>query len=142
MICTVTEMYRKLRDANITILRVGLKSTDLINETSSLVLNDYHPAFRELIEGSLALEQMERLLRLELNSNEELLKYMLRSEKDSSNKNPIITFLAPSDSMSSLSGHKKENRIHLNKKYPLISFRFKGDDSLKSGEIGIEISVP
>ncbi len=131
MIETVTEMYRRLKDAGIIILRVGLKSTDLINSKSELIYNDYHPAFRELVEGRIALRRMEDLIEKEYRAKPELTD--IKTE---------LCFCCPQEMISTLAGHKKENRRYLEKKYPRLTFRFIGDDSLDSDEIKISVSIP
>lgn len=61
-VSTTKEMYRILSDAGITILRVGLKSTDLITEGEAVCGHTFHPAFRQLVEGELAKESLENQL--------------------------------------------------------------------------------
>ena len=56
------EMYRILDNAGINIIRVGLKSTDLITEGGEIRGHTFHPAFRQLVEGELAKEQLEEQL--------------------------------------------------------------------------------
>ena len=55
-------MYRILADAGITIMRVGLKSTDIIGEGGAINGGTYHPAFRQLVEGEIIKEDLEPLL--------------------------------------------------------------------------------
>ena len=55
-------IYQILFDAGITIMRVGLKSTDLINEGGNINGGTYHPAFRQLVEGALARDKVEALI--------------------------------------------------------------------------------
>ena len=55
------EMYKILTEAGINIIRVGLKSTDLISEGGHISSKTYHPAFRQLVEGELAKEALEAL---------------------------------------------------------------------------------
>lgn len=62
MLDITTDMYRILMENGITILRVGLKSTDLVTNSADLS-GDYHPAFRQLIEGRIAMAEMKELLR-------------------------------------------------------------------------------
>lgn len=61
-VSTTKEMYRILSGAGITILRVGLKSTDLITEGEAVCGHTFHPAFRQLVEGELAKESLENQL--------------------------------------------------------------------------------
>ena len=130
MIEIVSLMYSKLKENNITVLRVGLKSTDLISRESDLVFNDYHPAFRQLVEGKLALAQMENALKDEMNKNPSIEDHEAE-----------ILFYAQERSISSLSGHKKANRIFLKNKYPRFTFRFIGDNSLNDDEIKLKVLI-
>lgn len=56
-------MYQILDGAGIKIIRVGLKSTDLIREGGEIQGHTYHPAFRQLVEGEIAKEQLEGQLK-------------------------------------------------------------------------------
>jgi histone acetyltransferase (RNA polymerase elongator complex component) len=60
-------MYRVLTDAGVRVIRIGLKSTDLINENGEIA-GGYHPAFRQLVESEIAREQMEEQLAAHLPS--------------------------------------------------------------------------
>lgn len=46
-------LYGMLYSNNIKIIRIGLQPTEEINENSEIVAGPFHPAFRELVEGSL-----------------------------------------------------------------------------------------
>jgi histone acetyltransferase (RNA polymerase elongator complex component) len=46
-------MYGMLVSRNINIIRVGLQPTEEINEDGEIVAGPFHPAFRELVEGSI-----------------------------------------------------------------------------------------
>ena len=58
------DMYKALTDAGINVIRVGLKASALINDSQdSRVIGDtYHPAIRQLAEGSIARQETESLL--------------------------------------------------------------------------------
>ena len=58
---TTKEMYLILTGAEVNVIRVGLKSTDLINESGEIA-GGYHPAFRQLVESEIAKDQMESQL--------------------------------------------------------------------------------
>lgn len=62
------EMYKILMNAGITIMRVGLKSTDLMTKDTDLG-SGYHPAFRQLVEGEIAKEQMIDFISLNFDKN-------------------------------------------------------------------------
>ena len=56
------EMYRILTAADIQIIRVGLKSSHVIVGDGGAVDGTYHPAFRQLVEGSLARDALQAQL--------------------------------------------------------------------------------
>jgi histone acetyltransferase (RNA polymerase elongator complex component) len=58
---TTKEMYLILTAAGVNVIRVGLKSTDLISESGEIA-GGYHPAFRQLVESEIAKERMESQL--------------------------------------------------------------------------------
>lgn len=116
------EMYKILYDAGINIIRVGLKSTDLINEGGLIQGNTYHPAFRQLVEGEIAKEKMEALLADQLNSRQ--IKY--------------VNFFSNGVSFSNMIGNSRCNRIYFEQKYPDLKFVFKRDDSLCDMTFAIE----
>ncbi len=67
---TITkEIYSMLVANNINIIRVGLQPTDNINEGKDIIAGPFHPAFRELVEGSLYNEMI-------INSIDKKCKYI------------------------------------------------------------------
>ena len=99
------EMYKILDDAGINIIRVGLKSTDFINDGEDGEINGgtYHPAFRQLVEGEIARERIEEKLSA--------------TDFDPSRKTKV-DFFANRRSMSTLIGHKQKNKRYFLEKYP------------------------
>lgn len=119
------EMYRILTDAGINVIRVGLKSTDLINENAE-VAGGYHPAFRQLIESEIAKEQMEaRLEELRVLHPE-----MFADNTEGFSGNTEILFFSNGVSFSNMIGNRKTNRIYFEKKYPHVRFTFHVDENL------------
>lgn len=86
-IARTKEMYMILYNAGIKIMRVGLKSTDLIGSGELSVINGgtYHPAFRQLVEGEIAYDKIASELRrlpqspskLDISSNPEWFSNMI-----------------------------------------------------------------
>ena len=111
------EMYRVLAAAGINIIRVGLKSTDLISgsgeESDQTWGHTYHPAFRQLVEGEIAREDIEAQLPA-LRGNEKR----------------RITVSSNGVSFSNMIGNSSCNRRYFEEHYPQLSFRFAVDDSL------------
>lgn len=46
-------MYDMYRKSNVNVIRIGLQPTESINEGKDIIAGPFHPAFRELVEGSL-----------------------------------------------------------------------------------------
>lgn len=109
---TCAEMYKILYDADINIMRVGLKSTDLVTNNSDLGGN-YHPAFRQLVEGEIAKDAIEKGL-LKISNNN-------------------ISFASNSKSFSNMIGHKGVNKKYFESKYPDIHINFIIDNDIKPG---------
>lgn len=106
------EMYKILASAGIKIMRVGLKSTDLICKDTAI--GSFHPAFRQLVEGEIAKEALEKQLLLKLSDS-------------SFNK---FHFESNSFSFSNMIGNCGVNKAYFKEKYPDISIRFSLNNAL------------
>lgn len=118
------EMYKILDDAGINIIRVGLKSTDLINENGEVNGGTYHPAFRQLVEGEIAKERIETLL---------------KAEHFDVSKRTKVDFFANGRCMSALIGHKQKNKQYFLEKYPHLHVLYKVNRLLSDNQYQIEI---
>lgn len=103
------QMYKILDDAGINIIRVGLKSTDIINEGGSITGGTYHPAFRQLVESSIARDEIEAQL---------------------AGKTGSITVIANPSDISNAAGHNGCNRKYFAREYPGLHISFKADETL------------
>ena len=112
-VAVTKEMYRILAGAGIKIIRVGLKSNDLIGGSN------YHPAFRQLVEGEIAREDIEALIcAADIPS------------LSSDNAKRRMTVYSNGVSFSNMIGNSACNRRYFEEKYPQLSIRFAVDDSL------------
>ena len=118
-------MYRLLDAAGIYVMRVGLKSTDVINSERLGEINSgtYHPAFRQLVEDYIAREKISSMLN-------QVTKSRLCKHKK------FLVKGSPSWA-SSLSGHNGENKKFFKEKYPEIELVFEIDDSLPPGKFTV-----
>ena len=114
-VCITKEMYTILAEAGIHIIRVGLKSSDIISKNGEIYGDTFHPAFRQLVEGRIAREKIEAGLK--------------QLPPDSA---AILT--ANSRSFSNLIGQKKENKEYLKKKYPGLCLTYRKDETLGDNE--------
>jgi histone acetyltransferase (RNA polymerase elongator complex component) len=120
---TAKDMYRILTDAGINVIRVGLKSTDLISESGEIA-GGYHPAFRQLVESEIAKEQMEAQIQQFMPLSRDVLE---------------IPFFSSSGSFSNMIGHRKSNRSYFEKKYPHVRFTFHVDSNLSDHVYSLRI---
>lgn len=111
------EMYKILFAAGINIIRVGLKSSDIINENGEIYGETFHPAFRQLVEGEIAKEDIEVQIQRLLG--------------ESSTPPPkSATVFANSRSISNAAGLNRSNRKYFEKKYPDLKITIREDSSL------------
>ncbi len=125
------EMYKILDDAGINIIRVGLKSTDLITEGGEVRGHTYHPAFRQLVEGAIAREQLEEQLTNLLDSPADA---QLQTLHEGSPEAQNFEFLSSGPSFSNMVGNAKANKLYFSEKYPDLKIHFKTDHSLEDGK--------
>ncbi|MDO4518051.1 MAG: radical SAM protein, partial [Bacillota bacterium] len=113
------EMYKVLHSAGINIIRVGLKSTDLISgsgdEGDRTIGHTYHPAFRQLVEGEIAKEILEEQILNNLNCLSDSRQVCLYSN---------------GQSFSNMIGNSRRNKLYFQEKYPDLTFSFKVDPTL------------
>lgn len=55
-------IYCMLVSEGINVIRIGLQPTEVINEGGDIVAGPFHPAFRELVEGSLFCDMIKEAL--------------------------------------------------------------------------------
>lgn len=114
------EMYLILDSAGINIIRVGLKSSEIMESQTA-----FHPAFRQLVEGRIAREQLEKQL-LELPGLSD----------------PILrcSFLSNEKCLNNMFGHKGCNKKYFREKYPQVHINYQGIPTLKDNEYKVEIA--
>lgn len=120
------EMYKLLTAAGVSIIRVGLKSSDLIQNEKEVAGHTFHPAFRQLVEGAIAREKMLRLLEEEFLSGRQP-------------EQAKITFYSSPNWFSNMIGHKGCNKAYFASKYPDLNFRYK-THPLTDGSIAIAVA--
>lgn len=150
-------MYKILTDAGINVIRVGLKSSDIMTDENN-TSDTFHPAFRQLVEGLLARQalekQIDRLLyrsappdaceasRVSESSDACEASDAEAREKDSSvsgggrtpalaqsraEKRRVIALVSNEKCRNTLFGHKSENKRYFKDKYTEADFRYLTD---------------
>ena len=123
------EMVKIIESAGVTIIRIGLKSSDLIHsrEGTTLTGGTYHPAFRQLVEGELAREHLEN----EIHKRWPCLEDFPRQ---------IIVASSP-QSFSNLIGHQKKNKKYFADKFPCVKIEYVIDSTLKKNQYTIKEDI-
>lgn len=114
------EMYKIIDGAGINIIRVGLKSTDLVNENGLIQGHTYHPAFRQLVEGEIARDELE----------DQLTNLLAEHSLSTGDK---ISFLCAPTSFSNMIGNRKCNKEYFANTYPNLNIKFKTDSTIAEG---------
>ena len=125
------EMYKILDSAGINIIRVGLKSTDLITEGGEIQGHTYHPAFRQLVEGEIAKEELESQLLALLEVSQH--QHSGDSHGADTQNVQAFTFTSNGSSFSNMVGNSKANKLYFADKYPDLKISFKVNSSLEDG---------
>lgn len=111
MLKTTKDMFKALKDAGIYVMRIGLKSTSLISTDSEYVSYGYHPAFRQLVEGAIAKDEIE-----------------IELEKMNIPGRVIIS--APDEMLNNAVGHKACNKKYFEERYPHLKISYKSDNEI------------
>lgn len=106
-------MYRILVDAGINVIRVGLKSSDLISDNSTNS-GTFHPAFRQLVEGTIAREDLSAQLKL-------------------CSPNTSVCCISNPDSFNNMIGHKAINKKYFSTTFSDLKIRYCTDKSINKG---------
>lgn len=138
-------MYEILDSAGINIIRVGLKSSDIMaGETA------FHPAFRQLVEGSIARDRLEMQLAAllaspaapDLQNRSAAAPSAVRTSASLPQPCRAVVFSANTRSYNNLFGHRACNRAYFAEKYPNIVIRYACDDSLSDGIYRVTPAAP
>ncbi len=117
---TAVDMYKALTDADIYVMRVGLKATSLINNGSDLILYGYHPAVGQIVEGVIARDKIEEQLKKLCVCADQDKKYRCRKRK--------LIISAPEEILNAAVGHKACNKKFFEEKYTQFEFKFVTND--------------
>lgn len=135
------EMYKILDAAGIYIMRVGLKSTDIIGDGGAINGGTYHPAFRQLVEGEIIKEKIEsELEKLHLSFARKDKFQDIQIEECASPEKPIkVDIYSSPEWFSNMIGNSGCNKKYFKDNYPHLSIKYRTDDDLNSGKIRISV---
>jgi len=139
------EMYKLLDGAGINIIRVGLKSTDVISENGDICGETYHPAFRQLVESAIARERIEEILSEKGFSPQPLSQPLSNALPEVCGGESLKTsrvkadFFANGKSFSNLVGHQGKNKKFFLENYPQLNILYKVNHNLRDNEYQVKI---
>ena len=115
-------MYKILTDAGINVIRVGLKSSDIISDEGNTA-GTFHPAFRQLVEGFLAKESLEKQV-----------NFLYPNIKDMFDDRyticPTAAFISNAKGYNNMFGHGGKNRKYFENEYPRLNIRYMKDSDM------------
>ena len=115
-------MYKILTDAGINVIRVGLKSSDIISDEGNTA-GTFHPAFRQLVEGFLAKESLEKQV-----------NFLYPNIKDMFDDRyticPTAAFISNAKCYNNMFGHGGKNRKYFENEYPRLNIRYMKDSDM------------
>lgn len=117
------ELYYMFSKKDIEVIRIGLQPSgeiiDPSKDGSSVLAGPFHPAFRQLVEGSMWYDSISERI------------------KDINNKVKKIEIRVNGEDVNNVIGNKKVNIEKLKKNYEVDTI-IKADDSIKPGDFVIE----
>lgn len=116
------EMYQIFEKANVTVIRMGLQASEMMEDQTQVLAGPWHPAFGHLVLSALFYDQVCE---------------KIEASGMAVRKNRIILVVHPR-SESRLRGNKNENLEKLGQQYPGILFSVKIDDGLMPGEVEVQ----
>ena len=148
---TTKEMYKILTGAGINVIRIGLKSTDHIrtacttgsskllthdniDDSGDVAGGDFHPAFRQLVEATIAREKMDANLVILLSQS-----FLNLETKNEKTDHIRLTFTCNSVSFSNMIGNSRSNKLYFAAKFPFLRIRYAVDNRIVPGEYQAEI---
>ncbi|MEA1960362.1 MAG: radical SAM protein [Bacillota bacterium] len=121
-VMTCREMFLRLEKNNIPVIRMGLHPGEDLRSEGVIVTGPFHPAFGELVEQSIFLEQASMVLQ------------QLRERK--AFQNQVVLFVNPRD-VSKMAGLKRNNIKQLQSQWNLSQVTIQPDSGIKRNEIGV-----
>ena len=118
------EAMKLFNKANVEVIRLGLQNTEEISDPttdkSQVVAGPYHPAFRQLVEGSMWYDEIVNQIK---KFNTKVMK---------------VKIIANPENVNNIIGHKKENIVKLKDTYE-VDVVVEPDEQMKKGKFKIEI---
>lgn len=109
----------------IPVIRMGLQAVDSLLEENELVAGPYHPAFGELVESRLMLEQTLDLLK------------KAQERQGGQKQVGAALYFNPAD-CSKVVGHKRNNILTIKKLKPGLRLELRADEAVASNDLALK----
>jgi len=118
----VKEMYQIFEQANVTVIRMGLQASEMMEDQNMVLAGPWHPAFGHLVLSALFYDHVCEKIETSVMAVRQ---------------NRVVLIVHPR-SESRLRGDKNQNLEKLGKQYPGILFSIKTNDALIPGEVVVQ----
>jgi histone acetyltransferase (RNA polymerase elongator complex component) len=125
-VCLVKEMVKILSRANVTVIRMGLQASEMMEDSTQVIAGPWHPAFGHLVLSAIVYDQVcDKVCQL------------IGPDLSRANRETHILIGVHPRFESRLRGDKNSNLAKLRNTYPGIFFSIHTDESLVQGEVDV-----
>jgi histone acetyltransferase (RNA polymerase elongator complex component) len=124
------KMVTIFKRSGISVARIGLQTTEMMEDSDQMIAGPWHPAFGHLVLSALMLDQACEQIDAVLSR---------RKKQDISNENTTIVLQVHPNSLSRLQGDRKTNLETLTQTYPGVSFTIERVDTLGMDQVHAHI---
>lgn len=112
----------RFRAAGIPVIRIGLQSSEELEQPGTIIAGPYHPCFRQLVESSLFLQFLRTAL------------------TERTGRPQRVTFLVHPADMTAAIGQKRRNVLLLEREFGLAELKVRPDAAVQRGTVSVQPS--
>ncbi len=127
----VKQMYQIFKAANIDVIRMGLQSSEMMNDASMVIAGPWHPAFGHLVFSSIFYDIVCKKIDQSID--------LIEPEQELLKSKKLILKIHP-NSESQLRGDKNFNLKKLRQRYPQLDIKIQQDNTLSLDQIKTRLS--
>ena len=120
------KMVTIFKRADVSVARIGLQATEMMEDTDQMIAGPWHPAFGHLVLSALMFDQACAQIDAVLSR---------RKKVETSNTKTDMVLQVHPRSLSRLQGDRKTNLERLARTYPGVSFRIERIDTLGMDQV-------